>query len=454
MQIRTNFGLLVKATNENTPDIDVRFRSSQALSDVPYLENQYTRDYIANYYLKDHLGNIRVTFTETGTVNEKTDYYPFGLQFNKTGDENKFLYNGKEFEDDFDLNWYHYGVRYYDPRIARWNVVDPAREFASPYVFNANSPLNGYDKNGQVAWFIAAAVIGAFQGATHAQYNHQTFAEAVFWGAVTGVASAAVGQGLSSIYEPVGLFAGIGYGGISGGITSGLSSLAQGGNFSDGFGFGALMGGFSGGAAGWNKAISMGLDPITLKVSDKMQTRIAAIENQITQNDRIRAASRSVAIPKEADSELLGNVNLMVEGKVLSRYELAETLIGTPYQRGGCGSSGMDCTGLDAFYKYGELNAQQRINLKITSSDQSFPDRSYYYRVYPSTASPSAFKNDLLKEDYLIWRGVHAAYYSNGTTHNLLHAEGSGGINQVGYTNNLFTHYIPTYGYPEVYRPY
>ena len=74
--------------------------------------------YKYEYDIKDHLGNARVSFSDDGgaALKEQTnDYYPFGLTFNKyvLSNENKFTYNGKEWEDDFDLNWYHYGARYY-----------------------------------------------------------------------------------------------------------------------------------------------------------------------------------------------------------------------------------------------------------------------------------------------------------------------------------------------------
>ena len=35
---------------------------------------------VAYYYLKDHLGNIRVTVDENGNTVTADDYYPFGLQ--------------------------------------------------------------------------------------------------------------------------------------------------------------------------------------------------------------------------------------------------------------------------------------------------------------------------------------------------------------------------------------
>ena len=48
-----------------------------------------------------------------------------------------------------DLSKYHFGWRDYDPELGRWHVVDPARQFASPYVFNANNPINLYDADGR-----------------------------------------------------------------------------------------------------------------------------------------------------------------------------------------------------------------------------------------------------------------------------------------------------------------
>lgn len=64
------------------------------------------------------------------------------------GTENKYTYNGKELVDDFGLNWYHYGARYYDPTLGRWHSIDPVDEFHSPYVYCHGDPVNFYDSNG------------------------------------------------------------------------------------------------------------------------------------------------------------------------------------------------------------------------------------------------------------------------------------------------------------------
>ena len=87
---------------------------------------------------------------------QENHYYPFGMKMEKmqfeminpTPPENKYLYNGKVFVDDFGLDWYEYGFRMYDPTIGRFPSLDPkADEFAfvSPYNYAENRPIDGID---------------------------------------------------------------------------------------------------------------------------------------------------------------------------------------------------------------------------------------------------------------------------------------------------------------------
>ncbi|MCE7992162.1 MAG: hypothetical protein HEP71_09290 [Roseivirga sp.] len=41
---------------------------------------------------------------------------------------NRFKYNGFEEEIGFDLGWYDYSARQYDPQLGRFSSVDPAAD--------------------------------------------------------------------------------------------------------------------------------------------------------------------------------------------------------------------------------------------------------------------------------------------------------------------------------------
>jgi RHS repeat-associated protein len=117
--------------------------------------------YEYQYFLKDHLGNTRITFNETGTIIQEDSYYPFGMNMAGLSHEsgvdlpNKFLYNGKELQDDFGLGWYDYGARFYDAQLGRWHCIDPHAENYlnwTTYNYVANNPILLVDPDG-MDWF-------------------------------------------------------------------------------------------------------------------------------------------------------------------------------------------------------------------------------------------------------------------------------------------------------------
>lgn len=110
-----------------------------------------------DYTVKDHLGNARVNFRANGTaitVLESMHYYPFGMLMEGIGTNtptNDYTYNSKELNEDFGLNLYDYGARWYDASLGRWWSVDLLAEkyfWMTPYCYAANSPILIIDPNG------------------------------------------------------------------------------------------------------------------------------------------------------------------------------------------------------------------------------------------------------------------------------------------------------------------
>ena len=69
----------------------------------------------------------------------------------QVGTENGYQYNGKELNEDFGLNVYHYGARIYDPAMGRFTGVDPISDkfpWVSTYNYAENRVPNAIDLHG------------------------------------------------------------------------------------------------------------------------------------------------------------------------------------------------------------------------------------------------------------------------------------------------------------------
>ncbi|WP_082577840.1 DUF6443 domain-containing protein [Flavobacterium sp. Root186] len=135
------------------------------------VNNGGTFDYIYQYL--DHLGNVRLSYGDadnngviTNTeIIEENNYYPFGLKHKgynyvtRIGKGNataqRYKYNGKELQDEnvngFQLNFYDYGARNYDPALGRWMNFDPLAEKGrrwSPYNYAMDNPAYFIDPDG------------------------------------------------------------------------------------------------------------------------------------------------------------------------------------------------------------------------------------------------------------------------------------------------------------------
>ena len=135
---------------------------------LKYLVTPYGRavkngsSWIYEYNLTDHLGNVRVVIRKGANnlaeVVQERHYYPYGMEMSELSYNfgstvpNKYLYNGKELENDYGIYLYDYGARFYDPVIGRWGGVDPLAEKYycwSPYVYVLSNPIILIDPDGR-----------------------------------------------------------------------------------------------------------------------------------------------------------------------------------------------------------------------------------------------------------------------------------------------------------------
>jgi RHS repeat-associated protein len=124
------------------------------------------------FELSNHLGNVLATIGDkkiqnssnnttidyyTANVLTANDYYPFGMLMPgrkySAGNAYRYGFNGKENDNEVkgEGNQQDYGMRVYDPRIAKFLSVDPLTQkypWYTPYQFAGNRPVDAIDLDG------------------------------------------------------------------------------------------------------------------------------------------------------------------------------------------------------------------------------------------------------------------------------------------------------------------
>ncbi len=135
------------------------------------------------------MGNTRLVFTDkngSGSIDNseilnETHYYPFGKAFegawynDAAAGKYRYLYNGKELSEEFDLNFYDYGARWLDVGLRSWWEVDPASEGNrrwSPYTYGNNNPIRFIDPDGR-----ESSAYGGFTSSAELAEQHEAASE-------------------------------------------------------------------------------------------------------------------------------------------------------------------------------------------------------------------------------------------------------------------------------------
>jgi|GEM_PF-5040608 len=105
------------------------------------------------FYLKDHLGSIKMALNQMGGVDSYNDYYPFGMQMpgrnGVASADARYKFTGKERDSETNLDYF--GARYYDSWRGQWGQVDPLEnkypEWGS-YNYVLDNPIRLIDSTG------------------------------------------------------------------------------------------------------------------------------------------------------------------------------------------------------------------------------------------------------------------------------------------------------------------
>ena len=184
-----------------SPDYIVHHNSNQKTSVTKYITSEHgTIAMMAGpattYFHLNLIGSSSFLTDEQGVLQDTLQYEPFGLinlAASRVSTDFTPKFTGKELDEDTDL--YYFGARYYDPALGRFLSPDPARQFASPYIYAGNDPIAKADPDGRIAGIddaLELAIIAEVSAEIAVETASSATAVAVSTGEATAAMAAAI----------------------------------------------------------------------------------------------------------------------------------------------------------------------------------------------------------------------------------------------------------------------
>ena len=188
------------------------------------------------FFLRDHLGSVRVVARSDGKVVQVNHYYPYGMAYAsgrmsgnaeahpvtgeggnvidgdleigggtggmelaRPGASQPYRFLGNELYTSNSLGLYDFSARMYDPSLGRFLSVDPMAETClnmTPFAYCGNNPIIRVDPEGEIWHIVGGAVVGAVLEGGSALIQGKTGKEigaAAVRGAIEGGVVAATG---------------------------------------------------------------------------------------------------------------------------------------------------------------------------------------------------------------------------------------------------------------------
>ncbi|MEJ2675505.1 MAG: RHS repeat-associated core domain-containing protein [Acidihalobacter sp.] len=294
--------------------------------------------------IRDRLGSVRRVVDETGATVARYDYTPFGIRIvrEEPGQEDICLYRFTGQELDPETGLYNFHARFYDPVAGRFYGVDPKDQFASPFAYAGNNPVNFIDLDGEefLTAFLVAVIVSAIIGVvaglvTYAVTYQGSFDVGKFFlyglvGGVAGAAGGAIGYGVgvlatgalaaAGVATSTSIASGVVVGAASGaadGVIAGTLNqvgvnLIEGRDPGEGVGMAAAMG------AGIGLVVGGALGGVTGKLNQGTARRLAGRPDRMV-TERGADYAAHVGVPNTYPGSQLGQaISDTTAGEILA----------------------------------------------------------------------------------------------------------------------------------------